>query len=461
VQSRSLSYQIDYNSDLLKKVIGQLDIIAKSINNPLSTQANELVRSGEHLMERGLYKEAYDDMTAAENKRPVNPLLHLHLAQLHYYVRDEGVPFDLAAAEQHVNFAIRYATSLRDDLGKDGAAVVDLVYRTAAHLALVKGGDLCQSVGQEAGEAELHRAEGLLLHIDQPSPSSQFLHAQVLALLGRTDESCLKVRVLADYIRSWIPRALSEPNLNGIADQVRALSKDLRANPGIHSKDVYEAVSDGREFAGQCASIASEFSSPSADLTIQINEMEHDFEAGAIDAISAENALQGALASAKANTLALIEVSVDELERNKKKEVDDAVWNESRAKDRRIVVKEIAKFLFACVEALCAWYIAFEEDSIEILYVLLGVFFGFILGAVSCQSVVQGGWNRFLYFIFSGPVGAVLLPFFRKIIKYKSYAISGSDADAHLAKAAHLRRQAKISEQRIKKITGIRIALGL
>lgn len=310
----ALSYQTKYNGELLEKIVGQLGLIAKSINNPLATQANELVRSGEHLLERGLYKEAYDDLKGAEGKRPVNPMLHLHLAQLHYHVRDEGVPFDVSAAERHVNLAIRYATSLRGDLGEDGAAVVDLVYRTAAHLALVKGGDLSKSSGPAAGEAELRRADGFLLQIDQPSPSSQFLHAQVLALLGRSYESCQKVRVLADSIRSWIPRALSEPNLSSIADRVIALSEDLKANPGAYSRLVYEEVSAARELARKCSSIASEFSSPSADLTIQFKEIEHDFESGALDAISASSALTRALASAKGKTVLLIDNSIGELE---------------------------------------------------------------------------------------------------------------------------------------------------
>jgi len=264
------------------------------------------------------------------------------------------------------------------------------------------------------------------------------------------------VKVLADYIRSWIPRALSEPNLNGIADRIRALGEDLRANPGIHSKGVYEAVSDGREFARQCASITNEFCSPSADLTIQINEIEHDFEAGAIDAPSAENALREALTSAKAKTLTLIEVSIFELEVKREKEEKDAASNEFQAKRRRIVEEEIAKFLSACVKALFAC-----TDDDEILYVFLGFFLGWILGAVSCQAVVQGGWNRFLYFIFSGPAGAVLLPFFRRIAEYKSYAINGSDADAHLASAAHARKQAEILRRKIKKLTEIKTALGL
>jgi len=305
----TLSHQIKYNGVLLEKVVGQLGLIARSINNPLATQANELVRSGKHLMERGLYREAFEDLRSAEGKRPVNPLMHLFLAQLHYCVKDDGVPFDLSAAERHVNLAIRYATSLRGDLGEDGAADVDLVYGTAAHLALVKGGDLCKLAGHEAGNSELRRADELLFRIDQPSPSSQFLHAQVLALLGRLDESNTKIRALADFTRSWIPRALSEPNLCSVAGRVAGLIEDLKANPGAHSQSAYSAMSAGREFSTNSEKIAVEFLVPNRELTKKINEIEHRFEAGTIDAAAAVSEVQKACEPLKNKITAWIELT--------------------------------------------------------------------------------------------------------------------------------------------------------
>lgn len=302
-----LEHWTKYNAARLDQILGQLDSIAEMVKNPLATQENELVRRGEHLLARGLYKEAYDELKAAEAKRSVNPMLHLHLAQLHYRFKEEGVPFDLVAAEKHVNLAIRYTTSLRGDLGERGYVIADLVFSTAASLARIRGSDLCKLAGQDAGNAELCRADEFLLRIDQPSPSSQFLHAEMLALLGRPEESYDKVRELADFTRSWIPRALSAPDLSSIADRIGKLRKDLKTKPGIHSQGAYTAMSASREFALKSEAIAREFNLPSRELTEEINEIEHNFEFGAIDAACAVSDIERACESLKFKVKSWIE----------------------------------------------------------------------------------------------------------------------------------------------------------
>ncbi len=444
----AVSYQLKFHSLLLQKIVDRLDDIAENIANPLATQANELVRSGQHLMERGLYREAFDDFTEAQAKRSVNPMLHLYLTQLHYHVLDEGVPFDLSAAERHVSLAMRYATSLRDDLEEDGAAVVDLVYRTAAHLALVKGGDLSQSAGPEAGATELRRGDGYLRAIDQPSSSSQFLHAQLLALLDRPDEACAKVMDLADFTRSWIPRALLEPNLASIADRVRALSEELRANPGVHSRKVYQAIAAGRAFAARCSAVAREFNSPSTALSVQITEISDDFEAGAIDAIVAEYALDSALGSAKSSTVALIQGSIDFLDADRKREVSEA---ENHA--RRAQWTWNFEGMLAAIS-----HMNFRQDA---RLIVGGCVAGWILGAMSCPALAFVGLGgcipQFLYFAIAGPVGAVLL----KINEYSGRTITESAAAAERALELSARERVQLLERKVADVKGMRAALSL
>lgn len=309
----SLSHQLKRHEELLDEIIDQLGHIAQTIANPLSTQANELVRSGQHLMQRGLYREAYRDFVAAEEKRSVNPMLHYYLTRLHFEVVDDGIPLDLTAAEVHSSLSIRYATSLRGDFADGGAAVFDFVFGAAARLALVKGSNLETSGGMGAGAAELRRGDTLLRQIDEPSTDSQFLHAQILALLDRRDESVAIIRTLADFTRSWIPRALVEPNLAAVADGVRNLSKDLRQSPGVYSTMAYRAIARGRGFAKRCRSKAKKFYSAVADLAPQIDAIERDFEIGAIDARACESATSEAVNAAGRRILDKIALTIEEL----------------------------------------------------------------------------------------------------------------------------------------------------
>ncbi|MDP1860201.1 MAG: hypothetical protein Q8K82_16105 [Gemmatimonadaceae bacterium] len=309
-----LNHQLAYQRALLESIVERLAQIAESIGNPLATEANELVRSGQHMMERGLYREAYGDLMAAAEKRPVNPMLHLLLADLHYKVRDDGIPFDLSAAERHLQLAIRYATALRGDLGESAAGVLDIVFSTAAHLALVRGGDASASASRDAGNAELLRGIAFLRRINHPSPSSQFLNAQLLALLGRLDESSACIRVLADYSRSWIPRALLEPNLAAIADRVYALSHQLQTLPGEHSTPVYAALTSCRELAARCRTLPHEFRAASDALAAQLPTVEGDFEAGAMDAPATVRMLARTLESATSGTRAALDAVADALE---------------------------------------------------------------------------------------------------------------------------------------------------
>ncbi len=391
----ALSYQLKYHGAFLQQIVDRLGQIAKNIANPLATQANELVRSGQHLMERGLYREAYADLIAAESKRSVNPMLQVYLTQLLYKVRDEGVPFDLAGAEQHAGLAIRYATSLREDLADEGPAVIDLVFRTAAHLAMIKGGDLTKASRSEAGTVELRRADGYLRQIDQPSASSRFLHAQVLALLERRKESITTIRLIADFTRSWIPRALLEPNLGAIADGVRALEEDLRLTPEVHSKNVYRAIRIGREFVALCSSMkvtsanVKKLSSAAADLSLQILAFEHDFDAGAINAISAVKSLTGALDSAKKGTLSVLAASRDELDVELNQAEKTASLHEARIRDM-----------------LADEHRVLDRHNIG-AFSLWGLLLGWVLGVVSCKAGISKSCGEIFI---AGPAGAAILP---------------------------------------------------
>ncbi len=465
----ALSYQLRYHGELLQQIVDRMGHIAKNIANPLATQANELLRSGQHLMQRGLYGEAYNDFIAAESKRSVDPMLHLCLTQLHYKVRDEGVPFDLAAAERHANLAIRYATSLRDDLKEDGSAVVDLVYRTAAHLALVKGGDLSKSEGPKAGAVELHRADGFLRQIDKPSPSSQFLHAQVLALLEQPNESLAKIRVLADFTRSWIPRALLEPNLETIADRVRALGADLRTTPGVHSRNVYGVISACREIIALCTAITAsnvpntaftealafvfqnsnveELSSAAAELSVRSGEIERDFEAGAIDAVSAASTLQGVLDSAKKRTLALLTTAVDELDAERKQATKMAELHAGRAKSM----------------------LADEHRRIDIGIIWFSLFLGGAVGCLVGSLLSRAGiLNGYVEFrgasILGAAVGATVLMILALAlharITHRIHRHNRTAIPAQEDSAMRAREQASLITRRVDDLKRIRDALG-
>ncbi len=437
----TLSHQIAYNGVLLGQIVDQLGIIAQALHNPLATQGNERVNSGRHLMERGLYKEAFDDFTEAEKLRPVNPLLHVFIAQLHYQVREEGVPYDLSAAERHVNLAIRYATSLRADLGEKADAVIDLVYRTAAHVALVKGSDLSLTMGTEAGINELRRGHKFLCQISRPSPSSRFLNAQTLALMGRPEDSIGILRLLADFTRSWIPRALAEPNLAAVADRVRGLSEELKMNPGTRSQVVYPVIAASRDFTVHCTSVAKEFSTPALELSDQINGIEHDFEAGAVNAVSAADALEAALDSAKGRTLGLIRASIDALHANQEQELGNARVHASKATN----TWKLTGLLGASIDAIFDT-IKFEDNQGTIV---IGYILGWILGAMSCKSVVQGWSNQLIYFVFSGPIIAILILMLKNIAEYGSNKISRSDAAAEESRAMGAREQADKLQKRI------------
>ena len=292
----TLGHQLRRQSALLTSILSALDRIATALENPLAIQANELVRSGEHLLTRQLYAEAYADLTAAVSKRSVNPILHLRLSQLHYHVRDTGVPFDYGKAEAHILLAIRYATSLHDDLKAEGDAVVDLVHRTGAHIALVKSGDLASAGEPAASRSELAKATALLQRIPTPSPSSRFLHAQVLAVSGETAQAVACIRSLADFSRTWIVRALAEPNLEAVADQVSALKDGLAAKPGPHSERAYHSIASARTYGTRlgavpvdpCVHIGNTIVSAAATAAAE-------FDSGAIDASRVTASLRGRL----------------------------------------------------------------------------------------------------------------------------------------------------------------------
>ena len=101
-----------------------------------------------------------------------------------------------------------------------------------------------------------------------------------------------------------------------------------------------------------------------------------------------------------------------------------------------------------------------------------GMFFGWLLGVGSCaagmatggsynQFLVHRGLNAFTYFLLSGFLGAVLLPFGRTVAEYQKYRISGTNADAHIEAAKQAGMRAEILERRIEKVKAIRAALGL
>lgn len=147
----TLASHLEYHAILLSAVASKLDSVVFALEHPLTVAAKELFHSGRLLLSRRLYSEALSDFLASEEKRPVNPLLHLHLAQLYYSVRDEKVPFDYELANKHAALAIRYVRSVDQELLDDGTKSIDLVYRTAAHIAFVKSADL--SIGGLAEES--------------------------------------------------------------------------------------------------------------------------------------------------------------------------------------------------------------------------------------------------------------------------------------------------------------------
>ncbi|MHB8091197.1 MAG: hypothetical protein ACYDH8_06320 [Syntrophales bacterium] len=281
----TLSHQLNRQTALLQSVLKELDRIATALENPLAIQANELVRSGEHLLARQLYAEAYADLTAAVAKRSVNPILHLRLAQLHYHVRDTDVPFDYERADFHIQLSIRYATRLHADLRADGDYVVDLAYRTAAHISLVRSGDLATSGSNDASRCELAKASSLLQSIPNPSPTSRFLYAQVMALLGEHEEAIVCIRSLADFRRTWIARALAEPNLGSVADPIAALQGSLVTTPGPYSQRAFDSIACARSYAARLSEMPIELCTSTAQTILSAaDSAAAEFEAGVIDA---------------------------------------------------------------------------------------------------------------------------------------------------------------------------------
>jgi hypothetical protein len=282
----TITQRLDYHARLLEAIGLDLKRIASILETPLATQSNELVRSGQLYFRRGLYAEALSDFTDALATRAVDPLLHLHLGQLHYSVRAEGAPFDLDVAEEHLRLSLRYAKALEHDLS-NGSAVVDLAARTGAHLWLVRSGD--SLVGGDAIEAGafLRKGVSVLQRVEAPSSDTIFLASQIEALLGNAVRAMRLITHLADAERAWILRALIEPNLGSVAMSVATIPTALRSTPGPQSIRTYAMLDIGDAARGAWASLNAPLGVDQRMAPPDIPRIRQQFELGVVSATQA------------------------------------------------------------------------------------------------------------------------------------------------------------------------------
>lgn len=307
----SLNDTLRFHGELLKSIAGQLDRVVFALEKRLDTEAKELFENASSLMGRQLYPEALADFKAAEAKRPVNPILHLHLAQLHYAVSDPAVPFSFEAAEHHISLAIRYARAMLRDLGPSGSKIDDLIHRTAADIAFRKGGDATHIGDGPKAHAELRRALGFLGAIEEPSPSSRFFRARVETLLGNEAAALAEIRSLADFTRAWVARSLLEPDLAAIAADVGHLQELLLKEPGPHTQTVRGAAARAEEFAGKIRAVDFD-----DRRCLGLREVSHSavakFDAGGITAPEAVYAIQRRIDAVRGALLTELEAAIEE-----------------------------------------------------------------------------------------------------------------------------------------------------
>lgn len=238
----------------LARIVDAVHAIAFHLENPSTIAARELFQSGEQLARHGLYIEAIADFRSAAAMRPAHPILQLRLAELHYLANADGVPPEFDEAERHADLAVRYLVVVTSD-DPEYRAITDEVLRGAAQLQFVRASNASRAGADEESRERLQRAQGYLNRIPAPSGDSRLLRACVALHLKLEEASLAELRSLADETRSWIPRALAEPNLAAMAEDVAAFAESLRDEPGPRSRVAYTVLAAADEIAPELDAI--------------------------------------------------------------------------------------------------------------------------------------------------------------------------------------------------------------
>lgn len=227
--------ELTRQTELIDRMLKQIDRIQATLASPLITQAQELFRLGEDRLKKGLLDKALEAYLEAEKKNEVSFPLQLRIGELFYKgVWDGGSLVDFQNAEKHLLLAARYAKAQENEIHAWYWAC-GRAWLFAGEVAYLKGAYAWRANEGPASQNLLATAIERANHAERVWPECTevfYLRAKCYALLGSDTEALANLFIAIDRNRSYVLKAGHDNDFESLASHIMVLAAGMKQKPG-------------------------------------------------------------------------------------------------------------------------------------------------------------------------------------------------------------------------------------